>query len=476
MNNSLKLLFFSTDKDVSDVVSEQLRSKFSDITINSITSIEKLELISKKAIDFSNPFLESYDIIVFYKREINDFDEFENKIRLIKRINSKIIVLLDEVNENDFEYVLSLGVNRCIPRYKNNSMLMQEISNYREFFDLNASLNSILNRFRIIVSNTQEAVALLDIDLNIIYGNVSLANLLNVKRLRQIENKNIQEFIDDGTWEKIVNSKFKDNKLKTKHIIEITTSNGDKKQVEAIFSMYQDDNNSTVGVLQLNDMTDMIKVIEQRQKFYKGITEVFAIQAEKEDNIETAGHVRRVSDYSKLITELIRDTMTKHSDLITDSYIEDISYASMLHDVGKWLIDKEVLLKPGKLDDEEKKTMNNHPELGIELLQPLLKHKKDNSYLKIIEHIVLYHHERWDGRGYPKSLKGEEIPLSARIVALADVYDALTRDRSYRKGLSHEVAYKIIIDDPGHFDPDILDIFKKHHYKFNDLKEKMKNI
>lgn len=384
--------------------------------------------------------------------------------------------MLDSFDENVFEFVKSLGANRCIPRYNKNAFLIQQISSYREFLDLNNSLNSILNRFRIIVSNTQEAVALLDINLNIIYGNISLAKLLNIKRLRQIENKNILDFIDEDSWQVIVENKFKDNRVKTKHIIKVVANDGQTKFVEAVFSMYQDDNNSTVGLLQLNDKTEILKIMEQRQNFYKGITEVFAIQAEKEDNEETAGHVRRVSDYSILITELLRDSLTKHSDLITDSYIEDISHAAMLHDVGKWLIDKDVLLKPGKLTDIEMKIIKTHPELGIELLQPLLKHKKDNSYLKIIEHIVYYHHERWDGRGYPKSLKGDEIPLSARIVALADVYDALTRDRSYRKGLSHEVAYKMIIDDPDHFDPDILAIFKKHNDKFRDLKEKMISI
>ena len=105
------------------------------------------------------------------------------------------------------------------------------------------------------------------------------------------------------------------------------------------------------------------------------------------------------------------------------------------------------------------------------MLMPLLKDKGSNQYLKLVESVVMYHHEKWDGTGYPEGLKGEEIPLSARIVALADNYDALVSERSYRKALSHEETVEIIRNDKGKFDPRILQLFLDNQQEFKRIKE-----
>jgi HD-GYP domain-containing protein (c-di-GMP phosphodiesterase class II) len=219
------------------------------------------------------------------------------------------------------------------------------------------------------------------------------------------------------------------------------------------------------------DITKLKDADKKRESLYRGIMEVFALKAEEVGNVETAGHIRRIADYARFIAEELSKTELL-KDYIDEKYVSDVSYASMLHDVGKWRTPNEILLKPSQLSDAEWAVIKQHPKLGVEMLMPLLKDKGSNQYLRLVESIVLYHHERWDGSGYPDGLKGEEIPLSARIVSLADSYDALVSDRSYRKGYSHEEAVEIIKKEKGKFDPRIWQIFIDKQLEFKRLKDK----
>lgn len=138
-----------------------------------------------------------------------------------------------------------------------------------------------------------------------------------------------------------------------------------------------------------------------------------------------------------------------------------------LHDIGKVGIPDAVLLKPGKLTDEEWALMRSHPEVGLRVLAPML------PFLGPIEEIVLYHHERWDGKGYPKGLEGEAIPLLARILAVADAYEAMTADRPYRKGLPPERALAILEEEAGkQFDPAVVRAFRRAYEKNPIWKER----
>ena len=126
---------------------------------------------------------------------------------------------------------------------------------------------------------------------------------------------------------------------------------------------------------------------------------------------------------------------------------------SLLHDIGKMGIPDSILLKPGKLTDEEWEIMRKHPVYAFEMLSPI-------TYLKPALDIPYCHHEKWDGSGYPRGLKGEQIPLAARIFAVADVYDALTSDRPYRKAWSKEKTLEHIREQSGtHFDPQVVELF-----------------
>ena len=132
----------------------------------------------------------------------------------------------------------------------------------------------------------------------------------------------------------------------------------------------------------------------------------------------------------------------------------------MLHDVGKIKISDVILNKPGKLTDEEFLIMRSHVVEGGKLIAETLKDVSGNTYLNIAKDVATYHHERWDGKGYVAGLKGEEIPLSARIMAIADVFDALVSKRSYKEPFTYEQAINILKEESGtHFDPKLIEVF-----------------
>ena len=172
---------------------------------------------------------------------------------------------------------------------------------------------------------------------------------------------------------------------------------------------------------------------------------------------ETGYHLERVQHYTRT---LARDLAQKHPQLgISGQMAEEFARVSPLHDIGKVAIPDDILHKPGKLTEAEFEIMKRHAEIGGQLLKDI--HAKSGSlYLKIGYEVAMYHHERYNGKGYPEGLKGEDIPVAARIVALADMYDAMTSERCYKEAFSHEKAKRIIIEERGeHLDPKMVDSF-----------------
>lgn len=175
-------------------------------------------------------------------------------------------------------------------------------------------------------------------------------------------------------------------------------------------------------------------------------------------DVATGEHVKRTEDLvSELTTELVR----RKDDRVKDRrYVDYIREAAPLHDIGKIKVTDTILLKPGKLTPEEFELIKNHTTWGYEMIYDTLKGVQSEEFLKVAANIALDHHERWDGKGYPNHLKGEEIPLEARIMALADVYDALTSERPYKKAYPKEEAIQMILEGRGtQFDPELTDIF-----------------
>ena len=183
-------------------------------------------------------------------------------------------------------------------------------------------------------------------------------------------------------------------------------------------------------------------------------------------DLETGAHIARTSSYVKLLAENARRDGV-YDDIINDNFIGLMQSLSPLHDIGKILVSDNILQKPGKLTKEEYEEMKKHAIAGGAVVHEILSGVTDGDYLKFAADIATYHHEWWDGSGYPNGLKGEEIPLSARIMAIADVYDALVSKRCYKEPMSHEEALKIIESESGtHFDPNLVSVFLKHRDEF----------
>ncbi len=191
--------------------------------------------------------------------------------------------------------------------------------------------------------------------------------------------------------------------------------------------------------------------------------------AETRDS-DTGSHIRRTQFYVKALAEEMRNN-PKYAALLDDHYIAMLFKSAPLHDIGKVGIPDRILLKHGRLDAEEFGIMKMHAALGRNAIQSAENQLGMKvEFLTMAKEIAYCHQEKWDGSGYPQGLSGEAIPLSARLMALADVYDALICRRVYKEPMSHEEAAKIILEGKGrHFDPDVVDAFLARQEEFQDI-------
>lgn len=212
---------------------------------------------------------------------------------------------------------------------------------------------------------------------------------------------------------------------------------------------------------------DMVKTIESVEhqsevirKLQNGLILVLADMVESRDKC-TGDHVRKTAAYTGIIMrELRREGI--YTDQLTDEFIDDVISSAPLHDIGKIQVSDTILNKPGKLTDEEFEIMKTHTTAGAEVIAHAMNivSEENSGYLREAKNLAQYHHEKWNGMGYPRGLKGEEIPLSARVMAVADVFDALVSKRSYKDGFPFEKAMAIIQEGSGnHFDPQVVDAF-----------------
>jgi putative two-component system response regulator len=203
---------------------------------------------------------------------------------------------------------------------------------------------------------------------------------------------------------------------------------------------------------------------------------IFALAklAEARDD-DTGQHIERVQTFSKVLAEKMRE-MRLHAAHLTTAFIEHLYQTASLHDIGKVGTPDAVLLKPGKLTAEEFYEMKKHCALGASTLATVLERHPENQFIRMGVDVARSHHEKWDGGGYPDGLKGEAIPLSARIVALADVYDALTSNRCYRPAIGHEEVCRMVQAGRGtHFDPDVVTAFGTLEGQFRRIRQEMQS-
>lgn len=209
---------------------------------------------------------------------------------------------------------------------------------------------------------------------------------------------------------------------------------------------------------------------EQLRHAQEAIIASMAVMAERRDP-ETGAHIQRTKAYVKTLAYAMAEELPQK---LSHTTIYMLEQAAPLHDIGKVAVPDHVLFKPGPLTRDEFEIIKDHTTLGADIIRKTEKIVGDNPLLKIAEEIACYHHEKWDGSGYPCGFKGEEIPLSARLMSIADVYDALISERPYKKAFTHEQAVGIILhgDDrtrPEEFDPKLLRCFERIHPQFNQI-------
>lgn len=214
---------------------------------------------------------------------------------------------------------------------------------------------------------------------------------------------------------------------------------------------------------QLGEQRKQIGVLqEQTEEAFQVSVTLLARAAEIHDE-ETGNHIIRVNEYSYAVAKILG---------LGDHWCNELRYSAQLHDVGKMSVDAAVLKKKGGLDDAEREEMNRHTVYGYQILTA-------SPRLSLGAEIALYHHEKWDGTGYPDRVAGDAIPISARIVQIADIYDALRSERPYKPGFSHAKTVKIMtkgddrIEPKAHFDPKLVDLFADRHKEFEKIWNKL---
>jgi putative two-component system response regulator len=242
------------------------------------------------------------------------------------------------------------------------------------------------------------------------------------------------------------------------------------KRVDDIINMHQN-----VEVLQQQVKTQEDQLLEQQKKledFNERLLDVISNVVEFRD-VESGEHIKRVKGLTRIMAKTYQAMYPEEH--ITDATIDIITKASAMHDIGKISIPDHILLKPGRLTDDEKQVMMSHTTKGCEILN-MLASFQDEEQFKAAYDICRYHHERYDGSGYPDKLKGDQIPLSAQLVSVADVYDALVSDRVYKKAYDKDTAYEMIVTGKcGQFSPKMMACFEKARKAIESLAEMQSN-
>jgi len=223
----------------------------------------------------------------------------------------------------------------------------------------------------------------------------------------------------------------------------------------------------------IEELAVRIRAGERSRTFQTKDIVIFSLAKLSESrDTETGNHLERIRYFSRLLAENLANLLGNPL-RINKLFIENIFLTSPLHDIGKVGIPDSILLKPGRLTEEERTGMQEHCRIGYNTLHEALEKYPHTDYLQMGSEIALYHHEKYDGSGYPEGFHRDQIPLAARIVALADVYDALTSTRTYKNAYSHEQTLSMIEQDSGsHFDPIVVQAFLDIHETFADIRQR----
>ncbi len=237
-------------------------------------------------------------------------------------------------------------------------------------------------------------------------------------------------------------------------------------EIENLYTAYTQTTEESMQYL-----SDVRKKSKQIEKLQGGLLMVLADIIESRDKC-TGDHIRKTAEYSRIILKKLREK-GEFKDILTDEYINNVVRAAPLHDIGKINIPDAILNKDSRLTDEEYEIMKGHAYAGYEIIEKAIANLEDSGYLEQAKQMAHYHHEKWDGSGYPDHLTGENIPLSARVMAVADVFDALLSKRSYKEPFTFEKAKSIIIEGSGkHFDPKVVEAFVEAEEEIHEISKK----
>ena len=338
------------------------------------------------------------------------------------------------------------------------------------------------DKYRSILESIEEGYYEVDMDFCVRFFNDSFHHIFGRPR-PELLNFDIRQHLTEDTATVLTNvfgEVAKTGKSVNTLECELAIHGGYRRIVEISASVIIDANQKSTGFRGIvRDITEKKMLERQVLESLKNVKEArtgvilgLAKLAEYRDE-DTGRHLERIREYAKLLAEEIAK-QDQYRDYVTLAYIEDLYHSSILHDIGKVGISDAILLKPGRLNPEEYEIMKNHAILGGKTLSAVHAHMKGHSFLTIGKEIAYHHHEKWDGSGYPDGLKGNEIPLSARIVSLADVYDALTSKRCYKDAFTHEESRDIIVSENGRaFDPMLVDAFLAHEEEFKRIRIEM---
>ena len=339
-------------------------------------------------------------------------------------------------------------------------------------------------KYRSILESIEEGYYEVDMDFSILFFNDSFHHIFGRPR-SELLNFDIRQHMTEDTaaaLTKVLGEVARTGKSVNTQECEFNIRGGYRRIVEISASVIIDSNHKTTGFRGIvRDITEkkmlerqVIESLKNVKEARTGVILGLAKLAEYRDE-DTGRHLERIREYAKLLAEEIAKH-DQYRDYITPEYIEDLYHSSILHDIGKVGISDAILLKPDRLNPEEYEIMKNHAILGGKTLSAVHAHMKGHTFLTIGKEIAYHHHEKWDGSGYPDGLRGDEIPLSARIVSLADVYDALTSKRCYKAAFTHEESREIIVSERGRaFDPMLVDAFLVHEEEFKRIRIEMQS-
>lgn len=298
-----------------------------------------------------------------------------------------------------------------------------------------------------LITNLEDAVIVLDSNMQVLYMNEKSNNMFpDIK-------KNIETYELVSSLCREAAEQFSDNgRTYNLHISNIYSRN----QVVGYTLIFSD-------VTDLVDYADELErevnnKVSEIERIQHQVLVSFANMIEMRDGM-TGKHVKRTGEYVKVLAEELY-ARGMYADELNEKKIETIVSAAALHDIGKIAISDMILQKPGRLTDEEFDKIKEHSSIGGDIIEDVLKDVGENEYLREAQQMATYHHEKWNGEGYPEGLEGEKIPLSARIMAVADVFDALISKRQYKEAYTMDKAFSIMEESKGsHFDPEIVQVF-----------------